>query len=111
MGLTYKENVADTRQAPAKEIIKELNEYGVELYGYDPLLHDIEPKFGIKAISNLGELTDIDCLVLSVNHDVFRQITLSGLKTIMSHDPVLIDVTRFFDETEARRMGFHYKSL
>jgi len=111
MGLTYKENVADTRQAPAKEIIKELNEYGVELYGYDPLLHDIEPEFGIKAISNLGELTDIDCLVLSVNHDVFRQTTLSGLKTIMSHDPVLIDVTRFFDETEARRMGFHYKSL
>jgi len=111
MGLTYKENVADTRQAPAEEIIKELNEYGVELYGYDPLLNNIEQEFGIKAISHLRDLTGIDCLILNVNHNVFRQITLSGLKTIMSHAPVLIDVHRFFDETEARQMGFRYKSL
>ena len=36
MGLTYKENVADTRETPVKGVIKELEEYGVELYGYDP---------------------------------------------------------------------------
>ena len=48
MGLTYKENVADTRETPVKEIIKELKEYGVELYGYDPLLNNIETEFGIK---------------------------------------------------------------
>ncbi len=111
MGLTYKGNVADTRQAPAQEIIKELNEYGVELYGYDPLLSKIEQEFGIKAVSHLRDLTGIDCLILNVNHNVFRQITLSGLKTIMSHDLVLIDVHGFFDETEARQMGFRYKSL
>jgi UDPglucose 6-dehydrogenase/UDP-N-acetyl-D-galactosamine dehydrogenase len=111
MGLTYKENVADIRETPVREIIKELKEYGVELYGYDPLLNDIEQEFGIKAISNLGELTGIDCLVLTVNHDVFRHITLSDLKMIMSQGPVLIDVHRFFDETEARQMGFRYKSL
>ncbi len=49
MGLTYKENVADTRETPAKELIKELREYGVEVYGCDPLLDNIEQEFGIKS--------------------------------------------------------------
>ena len=48
MGLTYKENVADTRETPVKDIIRELKEYGVEIYGYDPLLDNIEHEFGIK---------------------------------------------------------------
>jgi len=51
MGLTYKENVADTRETPVKEIIKELKEYGVDIYGHDPLLNDIEHEFGIKSMT------------------------------------------------------------
>ncbi len=111
MGLAYKENVPDTREAPSTELVKELNEYRVKVYGYDPLLNGIEKEFGIKPIANLKELTGIDCIILNVNHDVFRQITLSDLKSIMSSEPVLIDVHRFFNETEAKRLGFHYKSL
>ena len=111
MGLTYKENVADTRETQTQKMIRELHEYGLELYGHDPLLNGIEPEFGIKGIRNLGELTGIDCLIINVNHDVFRRITLSDLKAIMSVDPVLIDIHRFFDETEAKQMGFHYKTL
>jgi len=51
MGLTYKENVADTRETPVKEIIRELKEYGVAIYGYDPLLGDIKQEFGIKSMT------------------------------------------------------------
>lgn len=111
MGLAYKENVPDTREAPSRELVKELKEYKVKVYGYDPLLNNIERVFGIKAMANLKELTGIDCIILNVNHDVFRQITLSDLKSIMNSEPVLIDVHRFFNEKEAERLGFHYKSL
>ena len=38
MGLTYKENVPDTRESPVVRIIEELKEFGVEIYGDDPLL-------------------------------------------------------------------------
>jgi len=38
MGLTYKENVPDTRESPVREMVKELKEFGVDVYGYDPLL-------------------------------------------------------------------------
>lgn len=111
MGLTYKENVPDTRETPTKEMIRELKEYTVDVYGHDPLLDGIEPEFGIKNVSHLGELRGIDCLIVNVNHDAFRRITLSDLKAITSANPVLIDIHRLFDETEAKQKGFYYRSL
>ena len=31
-GLTYKENVPDTRESPVKEMVKELKEFGIDVY-------------------------------------------------------------------------------
>ena len=51
MGLTYKENVPDTRESPVREMVKELREFGVNVYGYDPLLSKEEIEaFGVKAL-------------------------------------------------------------
>lgn len=111
MGLTYKENVPDTRETAVKEIIRELSEYGLELYGFDPFIDDTMAEFGVRAVNSLGELKDIDSIVLSVGHNVFRQISLSTLRAIMNRDPVLIDVRGFFDAVEALQMGFHYRTL
>lgn len=96
LGLTYKENVANTRQTPAREIIKELKEYGVEILGYDPLLNNIDREFGIKAIRNIEQAKGIDCIILTVAHDAFNQLTLYQLKQIMNNNPILIDVKGVF---------------
>ena len=125
MGLAYKENVADIRETPAKGIIKELIEYGVDIYGYDPLLSGIEKEFGIKAFksriltSESIPVTDesvllsgnMDAVILAVAHDIFKGITLNQLKNIMKSDPILIDVRCFFDSAEVEREGIHYRSL
>ena len=51
MGLTYKENVSDTRESPVREMVKELKEFGIEIYGYDPLLSNEEiGDFGVKTL-------------------------------------------------------------
>ena len=110
MGLTYKEDVADTRETPAKGIIKELGEYGVEIFGYDPLLDDAEDEFGIRIVSNLEEI-EVDGVILTVAHKAFHKITLDKLKGIMNHSPVLIDVRGFFDEQEAAEKEFYYRTL
>ena len=111
MGLTYKENVADTRETPVKEIIKELREYGVEITAYDPLLDDIEVEFGIKGAPSLEDVSGIDCVLLTVAHDIFREITLDKLSRIMSRNPVLIDVRGFFQPEEANKRGFYYRGI
>lgn len=111
MGLTYKENVADARESPAKGLIKALKELGTEVYGYDPLLSNIEGEFGIEAINNLDSVRDVDCTILTVAHTAFKRISLDRLKKHMSINPVLIDVRRAFDEEEAKKKGFYYRTL
>ena len=72
MGLTYKENVPDTRESPVREMVKELKEFGIDGYGYDPLLskEEIEP-FGVKnALDELNVM--VDCVIVAVAHNEFK---------------------------------------
>lgn len=111
MGLTYKENVADTRETPVREIIRELKEYGVEVLGHDPLLDNIESEFAIGAVRSLEDLTDVDAIVLAVAHRCFDKTNMDILKRIMSDNPVLIDVRAFYDQEQVERQGIYYKRL
>ncbi len=111
MGLTYKEDVADTRATPVKEIMKELKEFGVDIFGYDPLLNNIAQEFGVKALSSLEGVSGIDCVILAVTHNVFIEITLDKLRGIMNANPILIDVWGMFEPAKAQEKGFYYQSL
>jgi UDP-N-acetyl-D-mannosaminuronate dehydrogenase len=111
MGLTYKENVADVRETPIKETIKELKEFGVKVFGYDPLLDDIGDEFGIKPVRKLDESPRVDGIIVSIAHNAFKQTTLTKLRAIARTKPVLIDVRGIFDSKEAKLEGFCYDSL
>lgn len=111
MGLTYKENVADTRETPVTEIIRELSDYGVEVLGCDPILADGEREFGIAFVSSPTQTSNVDCAILAVAHDAFREVGLDDLRSAMSSNPVLIDVRGFFDRAECERKGFCYRTL
>ena len=124
MGLTYKENVADIRETPVKEMVKELKEFGVDMYGYDPLLDNIEQEFGIKPYPlslithnsspitrHSSPMTAVDGVIMAVAHKAFEKITLDKLKDNMNSNPVLIDVRGIFDEGEAKKKGFYYRTL
>jgi len=110
MGLTYKDNVPDTRESPVREMVKELKEFGVDIYGYDPLLskEGIEA-FGVKALDNLD--VKVDCVIMAVVHDEFKKMKLEDLTRMMDDKPMLIDVRGMFDGEEARGKGFYYRSL
>ncbi len=110
MGLTYKENVPDIRESPVREMIKELKEFGIFIYGYDPLLsrEKIE-EFGIKALDDFK--IGMDGVIITVAHREFKGMTLDKLKEMMNDNPVLIDVRGMFDRREAEKKGYLYKQL
>jgi len=111
MGLTYKENVPDTRESPAIGIIKELHEFGVKVYGYDPLLDDAEKEFGVMTVKQIDELKAIDAVILTVAHSSFSKLMLKELKAIMADNPILLDIRNIFSREEAEKEGFYYRSL
>ena len=113
MGLTYKENVPDTRESPVREMVKELKEFGVEVYGYDPLLSNEEIEgFGVKGLNELNMKNEkMDCIIITVTHNEFKKMKLEDVKKFMNNNPVLVDVKGVFNGEDAKGKGFYYKGL
>jgi UDPglucose 6-dehydrogenase/UDP-N-acetyl-D-galactosamine dehydrogenase len=92
MGLTYKENVPDTRESPAREMVKALKEYKVDVCGYDPLLSKKEIEdFGVKAVLELMG-TKPDAIILAVAHEQFSILGGRDLAKTIRDCSVVVDV-------------------
>ncbi len=110
IGLTYKEDVTDIRETPVRGIIKDLQDQGMDVIGYDPLLDDAAEEFGIQIVKGLDKLK-VDAVIYTVAHKVMRNITSDTLKEVMNDSPVLIDVRGIFDANEMKEKGFYYRTL
>lgn len=110
MGLTYKENVPDTRESPVEEMIKALREFGIEVYGYDPLLPDaVIEHFG--AMPFRERSGKMDAIIIAVAHDQFQAMSVGEIRKYMGDKPVLIDVRGMIDRKAAEGMGIFYGQL
>ncbi len=100
MGLTYKENVPDTRESPVAEMVSLFRDYGIEVYGHDPLLSRSEIEgFGVKAVETLNQVSP-DCVVITVAHREYTSMEPEELLKSMNKNPVLVDVRRVFLKKE-----------
>ena len=93
-----------------REMVKELKEFGVDVYGYDPLLsiEEIEG-FGVKALDELN--VKVDCVIVAVAHDEFKKIGLEDVSKFMNDKPIIVDVRGMFDGEEAKKKGFYYRRV
>lgn len=96
-GITFKENCPDTRNSKVEDIIKRLGEYGIEPLVVDPWAdeHDALNEYGV-ILTPVEKVTELDCLILAVAHDVFCQMNiqeyLQFYKEIPNNEKVLVDV-------------------
>jgi len=110
MGLTYKEDVADIRESPVENMVHELKEYDVEVYGYDPLLPDSVIKhFGAKPLPKLDK--KMDAVIIAVAHASFKNISVQEIRLLMNDKPVLVDVRGMVDRDAAEKLGMFYRKL
>ena len=113
MGLTYKENVPDTRESPVGEMVSELKEFDIDVYGYDPLLASAEiERFGAKPVATLRELTGpVDCIIVNSPHKVFAELTLEKVLRICNGKPIIVDVAGMLKNSNWTRVSCVYKTL
>ena len=110
MGLTYKEDVADIRESPVENMVHELKEYDVNVYGHDPLLSDaVIEQFGTRPLPKLDK--KMDAVIISVAHAQFRKMGAAEICRFMNAHPVLIDVRGIVDQVAAEKQGMHYRKL
>ncbi len=110
LGLTFKENVPDTRNSRVPDILHELAKFGVRATVSDPLAppeHAVH-EYGI-ALSDPGQLKDLDALILAVPHRVFLA-DVPALLAKLQPLGVLIDVKAAIDPAAVPK-GVTYWSL
>ena len=108
LGLTFKENVPDLRNTKVVDLVRELEEYGLEVLVHDAMADPDEAheEYGLR-LADLDELRGLDALVLAVAHDQYRKIAPAELKTWFARpgEALILDVKGFFDRAELARLG------
>jgi UDP-N-acetyl-D-mannosaminuronic acid dehydrogenase len=104
LGVSYKANVDDTRETPARKLMRLAENRGCTVKCHDPLVKDFDhPLLSLK-----DAVKDSDCVVLMVNHEVFREIDPSKLKVRKKN---LFDTRNFLDHERWAKAGFKVKTL
>ncbi len=109
LGLTFKENCPDTRNSKVDDIIKRLNEYGIEPVVVDPWAseRDAKNEYGV-TLTKLEDAKDADCVIVAVAHNEFKALGLEGIKRLFNRSDcgkVLIDVKGLYKVDELKKSG------
>jgi UDP-N-acetyl-D-glucosamine/UDP-N-acetyl-D-galactosamine dehydrogenase len=136
-GFTFKENCPDVRNTKVIDVIKELEEYGVDVKVVDPVAdhEDLWREYRIYPCK-IEEIKDMDAIIFAVPHDEFKTIQLEDVKKMFGtkwyansealyeiaaasevelnfnlKDRVLMDIKGMFNRKEAENAGFLYWRL
>jgi len=92
MGITFKENVADIRNSKVIDVVKELQQYAVNVHITDPLAspNEVSNKYNLTLSDKPS--TAYDAVLVAVNHNEYRELTIDYFKSIMTSDPILMDL-------------------
>jgi UDPglucose 6-dehydrogenase len=113
LGLTFKPNTDDIREAPSIDIIQGLLDRGASVAAYDPEGMTAARRVieGITyGTSTYDVAKDADAIVLITEWSEFRSLDLGRLKGIM-RAPVFIDLRNVYRRHELARHGFTYRSV
>jgi UDPglucose 6-dehydrogenase len=113
LGLTFKPNTDDMRDAPSIAVIAALQDAGARIQAYDP-----EGMEQAKAVLDRVEYAPdpyacargADALVIVTEWDIFRALDLSRLKAALA-EPVVVDLRNIYRPEDMERRGFTYVSV
>jgi UDPglucose 6-dehydrogenase len=112
LGLTFKPDTDDLRDAPALDIIQILTELGAKVKAYDPIVSSQSSTHPYLANVHLVAspqllATDSDALVLMTEWSEFQQINYQHLAKLM-RSPILVDCRNFLSPVQLINAGFQH---
>jgi UDPglucose 6-dehydrogenase len=114
LGLTFKPDTDDLRDAPALDLIEQLYRLGTKVKAYDPLVSQTGMRHGLSNViveTDAERLADgCDALVLVTDWKQFQTLDYSKMAKLMTN-PVMIDGRNFLDQEALEKAGFRYIGL
>ena len=113
LGLTFKPNTDDMRDAPALAIVQTLLDGGAEVRAFDPEgMEAARPM--LPDVTLVGDpyaaAEGADALVIVTEWDLFRALDLKRVARLMA-SPILVDLRNIYPPDEALAAGFSYTSV
>ena len=113
LGLTFKPNTDDMRDAPSLAIVPALQDNGAVIRAYDPegieqarpLLDNVE-----FAKNAYAAIEGADALVLVTEWDAFRALDMQKVKALLK-SPIVVDLRNVYSPAEMKKLGFAYTSI
>jgi UDPglucose 6-dehydrogenase len=113
LGLSFKPNTDDIREAPSIYIIKSLKEKGAKIKAYDPKAM-VKMKHVFPDITYCDNPYEVaknsDCLVILTEWSEFRKLDLKKIKNLLNQ-PIIIDGRNIFEPQKMAKLGFVYKCI
>ena len=102
LGLSFKENCPDIRNTRIIDIVKELEEYHIDVDVYDPWVNPIEAEseYGITPVATLNAQT-YDAVILAVAHVQFKVMGADAIRALGKESHVLYDLKYVLDQAES----------
>jgi UDPglucose 6-dehydrogenase len=110
LGLAFKPETDDIREAPALDIISGLIDRGANVVAYDPVANEPARRVlpNIEYVSDeYAAATDADALVLVTEWNQFRALDLERIRSLMK-TPKIADLRNIYEPEDVRQLGFEY---
>jgi len=113
LGLSFKPNTDDIREAPSIYIIKQLLKEGANISAYDPAamekMKKIFPDIDYKE-NPYDTLGDANALLILTEWEEFKNLDLERVKNLMK-TPIIVDGRNIFEPDEMEKLGFIYRGI
>ena len=114
LGLTFKPDTDDLRDAPALNLIEQLNRLGAKVKAYDPIISQTGMRHGLSGViveTDPERLADgCDALVVVTDWEQFRKLDYVKMAKLMNN-PVMIDGRNFLDRETLLSAGFRFLGI
>jgi nucleotide sugar dehydrogenase len=98
LGVSYREDVGDTRYAPAEKLYTKLDNDGLEIHVHDPYVDEWPELPEAKFIDQITNLKEYDCVVLGVKHNCYLNLTAEELIQATKPETLIVDANNILDD-------------
>jgi UDPglucose 6-dehydrogenase len=113
LGLAFKPNTDDMRDAPSITIAEELIEAGAKIRAYDPVAMEVARPI-LPAVDMFDEPYKLaegcDALIVVTEWNEFKQLDLEKVKNILK-SPIIYDGRNIYEPSRMKEMGFTYRAI
>ncbi len=113
LGLAFKPNTDDMREAPSIDIVAELRQAGAHVRAYDPVAMGVARSLlpGVEFCEDAYQLArGCDALMVVTEWNEFKQLDLEQIKADLNQ-PVIFDGRNIYDPVQMKEMGFTYRGM